>query len=147
MVPSHGILVGENLFYLFFCVRHTPWLLDRFFSLGSFCRLKESDPKKNDLVRALCSKNTEKTVIWRDNGLFSIKAKLNCWRGNAYTYHLVNAHLLYAKFGLSGILDYSLKNSINAKIIPLTLFYYRHFVHNKKKDNSNVLYRSRWFGP
>ena len=46
-----------------------------------------------------------------------------------YTYHLVNAHLLYAKFGLRGILDYSLKNCINAKIIPLTRFYYKHFVH------------------
>ena len=50
-----------------------------------------------------------------------------------YTYHLVNAHLLYAKFGLRGILDYSLKNCINAKIIPLTRFYYKHFVHNKKR--------------
>ena len=48
-----------------------------------------------------------------------------------YTYHLVNAHLLYAKFGLRGILDYSLKNCINAKIIPLTRFYYKHFVHKK----------------
>ena len=50
-----------------------------------------------------------------------------------YTYHLVNAHLLYAKFGLRDILDYSLKNCINAKIIPLTRFYYKHFVHNKKR--------------
>ena len=60
-----------------------------------------------------------------------------------YTYHLVNAHLLYAKFGLHDFLDYSLKNCINAKIIPLTQFYYKHFVHNKKR----ILYRSRWFGP
>ena len=49
-----------------------------------------------------------------------------------YTYHLVNAHLLYAKFGLRDILDYSLKNCINAKIIPLTRFYYKHFVHKKR---------------
>ena len=82
MVPSHGILVGENLFYLFFCVRHTPWLLDRFFPWVAFVDLKSLIPKKIDLVRALWSKNTEKTVIWRDNGLVSIKAKLNCWRGN-----------------------------------------------------------------
>ena len=31
-----------------------------------------------------------------------------------YTYHLVNAHLLYAKFDLRGILDCSYKNLVNA---------------------------------
>ena len=39
VVPSHGILVGENLFYLFFCVAHPGYWID-FFSLGSFCRLR-----------------------------------------------------------------------------------------------------------